>query len=66
MMGQPPLSDDYLARHPEQTLDQVPHTWHTIAITGIDDNGNVQTYNPWGIKRTLTPEQLVQALSSAK
>jgi hypothetical protein len=38
----------------------------SINITGMDDKGNVQIYNPWGLKRTLTAEQLYAAMSYPK
>jgi hypothetical protein len=62
--AQPGVVEDYLARHPEKTASQVPKNgWHAIAVTGLDAQGNVQIYNPWGVKRTMTPEQLFKAMT---
>jgi hypothetical protein len=63
----PGIMEDYLARHPEKTAADVPkNSWHLILVTGMDDKGNVQIYNPWGLKRTLTAEQLYAAMSYPK
>jgi hypothetical protein len=63
-INQPGVIEDYLARHPEMTAAKVPKSGsHVLSITGLDANGNVEVFNPWGIKRTLTPAQLLQAMT---
>jgi hypothetical protein len=59
----PGVIDDYLVRHPEKTAAQVATVAHVYCITGLDSNGNVEVYNPWGIKRTMTAEQLLAAMT---
>jgi hypothetical protein len=61
--NQPGVIEDYLARHPEKTAAQVPAAGHILSITGLDSDGNVEVYNPWGIKHTMTPDQLLQAMT---
>jgi hypothetical protein len=59
----PGVMEDYLARHPEKNASNVPkNSWHIMFITGLDPQGNVQMYNPWGVKRTLTVDQLYEAM----
>jgi hypothetical protein len=59
--------EDYLARHPEKTAATVSKLGsHVLSITGLDASGNVEVFNPWGVKRTLTPAQLFQAMTGAK
>jgi hypothetical protein len=63
--NQPGVIEDYLARHPEKTAAQVSAAGHILSITGLDSDGNVEVYNPWGIKHTMTPDQLLQAMTRA-
>ncbi len=66
-IAQPGVIADYLARHPEKTADQVDkNSWHVLSINGIDSQGNVQIYNPWGLKRTFTVDELFNAMGSPK
>ena len=59
----PGIMQDYLARHPEKNASQVPKaSWHVIAVTDIDSQGNVDIYNPWGIKRTMPDSELFEAM----
>ena len=59
----PGVIGDYLSRHPERTAAEVPQGAHVLSITGLDASGNVEVYNPWGIKHTMTPEQLLTAMT---
>jgi hypothetical protein len=59
----PGVIEDYLARHPEKTAAQVPQVAHAIAVTGLDAHGNVEIYNPWGVKRMMTPDELLKSMT---
>jgi len=61
----PGIVGDYLARHPEMNAASVPkNSWHSILINGVDSKGDVEIYNPWGIEKTLTVEQLYAAMGN--
>ena len=66
-INEPGVIEDYLARHSEKTAATVSKLGsHVLSITGLDANGNVEVFNSWGVNRTLTPEELLQAMTGAK
>ena len=62
-MANPGIREDYLARHPEKTGDQVPtNSWHFVALRGMAENGDIQIYNPYGLNRTWSLQELYNAM----
>ena len=59
----PAIVNDVIKRHPNLTPEQVPdNLWHSVMITGLNQDGTVDVYNPWGIKREWTQAELYQAM----
>lgn len=62
--SQPGFREDYLKRHPEKSAVSPNAMWHIIGVAGLNSDGSVQIYNPWGIVKNMSVHDLYQAMQA--
>jgi hypothetical protein len=62
--SQPGFREDYLKRHPEKSAVSPNAMWHIIGVAGLNSDGSVKIYNPWGIVKNMSVHDLYQAMQA--
>lgn len=59
---QPGISEDYLKRHPEKSAVPANVMWHLVEVQGVNQDGSVRVYNPWGVAKNFAVHDLYEAI----